>query len=341
MFADVPSTAVQEKRINFLRSLAKVMTQIQSLSFDSIGMPILSEDSLSISSIGPVCHWNYANAANIHERTKIDDPQALESSHLFMNLTVRKKYKFDPGYDEDDLGYKKEGRRTILKSVCGKPPFERSDGEVPESFTIHHNDLDLQNILVDEDGNVTGIIDWDHTFAGPRCVGPAAVPKFLQHDWFPRYVNNLFQAPHMAWNTHYYREIYAAALVEAGNPDAKFTTNSAMYQAAVSAVTCDGWGCPDDFVSRLLRSIPQCRVDLHDFYKGMGLGWRAAEEWFDGELEKMFAPEMPRSDILNEVDFKCWWGAYDDLLDFYEYELYQGDGDDEDTEDSSCDSDED
>lgn len=66
-----------------------------------------------------------------------------------------------------------------------------------------------------------------------------------------------------------------------------------MYQAAVSAITCDGWACPDNLVSKLLRSIPRCRVDLHDFYKGMGLGWRAAEEWLDEELQKLFEPEIP------------------------------------------------
>jgi hypothetical protein len=48
-------------------------------------------------------------------------------------------------------------------------------------------------------------------------------------------------APHMAWNFHYYRKIYAAAMVEAGNTeDAKFTLKSAMYQAAVAAVTEGG-----------------------------------------------------------------------------------------------------
>lgn len=131
-----------------------------------------------------------------------------------MNLTIRRKYKHDPDYDEDDLGYKKEGGRVILMSVCAQPPFKTPDSEATESFAIHHNDLDLQNILVNDDGNITSIIDWDRSYVGPRCIGPAAVPEFLRQDWFPRYVNSLFQPPHTAWNTHSYREIYAAALVE-------------------------------------------------------------------------------------------------------------------------------
>jgi hypothetical protein len=45
---------------------------------------------------------------------------------------------------------------------------------------------------------------------------------------------------------------------------------------------------------------------------------------------------------LRELDFQCWWGAYDDLLDCYEYELYQEEEYDRygnDTGDSGCDSD--
>jgi len=55
----------------------------------------------------------------------------------------------------------------ILNSVCVQPPFKRSDSEATESFTIHHNDIDLQNIQVDDDWNVTGTIDWDHSFVAP------------------------------------------------------------------------------------------------------------------------------------------------------------------------------
>jgi hypothetical protein len=38
-FGDLPSAAVEEKRINFFRSLVRVMAEINTLSFDQIGMP--------------------------------------------------------------------------------------------------------------------------------------------------------------------------------------------------------------------------------------------------------------------------------------------------------------
>ncbi|KAH7391149.1 hypothetical protein DE146DRAFT_634981 [Phaeosphaeria sp. MPI-PUGE-AT-0046c] len=59
---------------------------------------------------------------------------------------------------------------------------------VPGSISVfqsQHNDLDLQNLLTDDEGNVTGIIDWYGSISPPRCVGHAALPSFLCHNWFP------------------------------------------------------------------------------------------------------------------------------------------------------------
>jgi hypothetical protein len=67
--------------------------------------------------------------------------------------------------------------------------------------------------LVDEKGNVTGIIEWDKTYTAPRCIGAVFSSMFLRSDWFPRYVNDLRIAPHMAWDQHRCREIYTAAMV--------------------------------------------------------------------------------------------------------------------------------
>ncbi|KAF2128151.1 hypothetical protein P153DRAFT_343352 [Dothidotthia symphoricarpi CBS 119687] len=241
--ADDPPTEVKQKRITFLRSLARIMTDIGTLSFDHIGMPI------------------------------------------------------------------------IFDIVFAQPAFNPSE---PETFTIHHNDLDLQNILVDEDGNITGIIDWDRAMAAPRCAGAAAVPLFLQKDWLPNYLNTLDIWPHMAWNTHHYRELYAAALVEAGNPDAKYTIKSAIYQAALMAIY-EG-GDVYDFVKKLLQEIPQCRVQAGEFCKALGssIGWPAAEKMLTVELAKIFEPELPRQDLLqdlcDELSLEDWKEKFGEFL---------------------------
>lgn len=45
---------------------------------------------------------------------------------------------------------------------------------VPEDekqFDLAHPDLDLQNIIVSEKGELMGIIDWDNVTAVPRLMG--------------------------------------------------------------------------------------------------------------------------------------------------------------------------
>jgi aminoglycoside phosphotransferase (APT) family kinase protein len=53
--ADTPFTAIEKKRITLLRSLARVMTDIQSLSFEQGGMPIISDTDST--TIGPMYLW--------------------------------------------------------------------------------------------------------------------------------------------------------------------------------------------------------------------------------------------------------------------------------------------
>ena len=266
--ADVPTIGTERKRITFLRSLARIMTDIQSISFEQIGMPVYNEYH-GDHYVGPTYHWVNDRDDKLFERAASDPTQGYIRTILEAN--------FMPQWGPDvDFFSRKYGVYQILKMVFQQSVFNPPS---PETFSIHHNDLDLQNILVDKDGNITGIIDWDNTFLAPRCIGAAAVPIFLRNDWFPHYANDLRIAPHTAWNYQYYREIYAAAMIEAGNDtDVKYTLKSAIYQAAIAAIT-EG-GDATDLIEKLLREIPHCRVDVNDFKRAYGMGWPAARVYY-------------------------------------------------------------
>ncbi|KAF7446918.1 hypothetical protein A1F99_083650 [Pyrenophora tritici-repentis] len=179
--------------------------------------------------------------------------------------------------------------------------------EQNETFTIRHNDLDLQNILVEEEGNITGIIDWDNAIAAPRSIGTAAVPVFLRNDWFPDWANDLRTPQSMAWNHHYYRQIYAAALMEAGSENAKYTIKSALYQALA-----------------------------------LGQGkWTAAENMLKKQLPKIFEPELPPEGLLAKLDFELdmqttWWTSCDELIALFEAKRRVADDSAEESDDSAA-----
>ncbi|KAF2751323.1 hypothetical protein M011DRAFT_483258 [Sporormia fimetaria CBS 119925] len=93
-----------------------------------------------------------------------------------------------------------------------------------QSYVLCHPDLDLQNILTDEDGNVTGIIDWEKALAVPRCVGYASLPLFLRYDDHAEGGAGVW--PFMQKSLHHYREVYAGAMEATGCLDSLFTRKS-------------------------------------------------------------------------------------------------------------------
>lgn len=287
--ADEPSVGTEKKRLTFLRSLARIMTEVESISFDKIGMFVTSSCS-NESYIGPFYHWK--GDGTDHARSR--EPAASIQEYIQTQL---KKFQPNPSAEVNEKSIKWEGVWHILNIIFSLPVFNPPKRE---TFTFHHNDLDLQNILVDEDGNVTGIIDWDGSTVAPRCVAAAAVPIFLRNDWFPCYMHDIRMIPHMAWNYHHYREVYAAAMVEAGSTDAKYTLKSAIYHSAIAAIT-EG-GDAHDLISKLLRQIPYCLVDPDDFKLAMGCGWDAGVAKLQLELPKIFEPELPRSGLLQDIE---------------------------------------
>jgi hypothetical protein len=158
----MPSTATEKKRITFLRSLARIMSEIQALSFDKGGMAIFADGAAP--TFGPMYTWGPDSSNKARKHTAFRSTQEyffLGMVRLLSRLTAESP----PSED---------GCQQFFHILMNQAVFKPA---APETFTIHHNDLDLQNILVDDDGNVTGIIDWDAAFIAPRCM--AAGPLFL------------------------------------------------------------------------------------------------------------------------------------------------------------------
>ncbi|KAF2663508.1 hypothetical protein BT63DRAFT_461235 [Microthyrium microscopicum] len=84
----------------------------------------------------------------------------------------------------------KKASRKLLRLFLSWIPLDVYDGIETTSidthpFVLSHSDPDSQNILVDQDGNITSIIDWDGACSSPRTPGNIGFPSWLTRDWDP------------------------------------------------------------------------------------------------------------------------------------------------------------
>jgi aminoglycoside phosphotransferase (APT) family kinase protein len=261
-------------RCNILRSLANTMVDLQNIEFDKIGMPDFTA-TLDHGEKPVITHsyqWVEDTAKN---NDQLIPYGPFDSSEEFMASKIEEKWSSLPDSDvEDDIRTQNMllGVRKILNIIyantiisCSVKPHQNSWDE--ETFVLRHPDLDLQNILVDDAGNVTGIIDWEGCFVVPRCAGYSCLPEFLRRDWTSSF--SLSDSPHMTFLLNHYRRIYADAMLATGCPEAKYTRKSAMYRAIVDAINNDVIAA----VQRLISSPRwwrRCRTSI----RGMWMSWR-------------------------------------------------------------------
>jgi hypothetical protein len=282
---DWPSEQTVARRTTFLRSLATMMTQLQHLEFRRTG--VLRLDGLNGENRVSVSHsFHWHNKAVFHAPTRRG---TCSSSQMYFHSALE-----DLEFPHLDLSKDADrdfaaGIRKILFIILSTPAFTASKAHpaARETFILRHDDLDLQNILTDDDGNVTAILDWSDTTIVPRCIGPAALPMFLRRDWLSDY--SVERGPFMDMNLSSYRDMYASFMKEQTDyGDARYTAKSHMYQAAYG-VLYEGYDA-QDFVSKVLVKLPgMLGSDSYGVVERLGRGRPAAERWLEGEIGKLFA----------------------------------------------------
>ncbi|KAJ7778650.1 kinase-like domain-containing protein [Mycena maculata] len=167
-----PSWFNDQRRTTVFTSLAGLMSQLSSHEFPSIGQ--LDIDSMTHAHfVGPF----YPSFDAISEGETSPEPiyGPYQSTHVYLQSMIA-------------LQLNKETRTTdiadlqLLRTFAGMLPDAALDGA---PFFLSHPDFNYQNILVDADGDVTGLIDWDGATVGPRQSAFARYPSWITRDWDP------------------------------------------------------------------------------------------------------------------------------------------------------------
>lgn len=195
---------LETRRLRTLTSLSQALAQLSQFSFDKIGS--VHETSDGSITIGPCYDW--------HENS--DGTIRVVASGPF-NSTA--DYLLEHSPKEDLTSEWGTAATKLLDVLISHFPAQDST----EGFVMSLPDFDSQNVMVDENGYVTGIIDWDLVQTVPRCVGYCRYPGWITRDWdplmygWPKMTESENSPEELERYREHYNEVLGAALQRQGD----------------------------------------------------------------------------------------------------------------------------
>ncbi|TID26683.1 aminoglycoside phosphotransferase protein [Venturia nashicola] len=294
---------LERKRQKILRSLAQTMSRLQYLSFPASGSLYFQHNVDDNPQVGPrhmVDESSYPNRIPYYGTAYGDTP-----SHLRNRLDLWwEQTKTSVSYESNPFSpeaMEANGKYEILKMAIDSLPLPDSGllnerRQLIESFVLAPPDFDYQNILVDDDGNVTGLLDWDGVHTVPRFAGYAALPLWLTRDFTDAGWEWDGEIGNSDWDLARYRQCYAGYMYNAmeGQGDCRFTAKSHLFQLLQFGVEKENkmsWGAVRNFLNPILG-----RTDARAYVTKVGneaYGWARGEEgWLMERMEELFSCEL-------------------------------------------------
>ena len=155
-------------------------------------------------------------------------------------------------------------------------PLSTSTSDVTdhETFVLCPPDYDSQNFLIDNEGNLTGILDWDMVQTVPRYLGYACYPGWITRDWDPLMYNHPSEIENTPEELEGFREQWDNKMREllGGEKDYRFTSKSHIFDNVV--ITAQDPRCRSHIVCKVLSAIFQeeDEVDCDSLIQELGKG---------------------------------------------------------------------
>lgn len=166
-----PTWFTEERRRTVFDSLVFYMSQLQVLTFPSIGS-LDYDPKLDSHFVIPFVPF-YDGFDESGSENTTSGPYNTVHAYLIDQITSQ----MGSASSIND-----KVRLALLRMFVGLLLDETLDGP---PFVLSMPDFNYQNVFVDDDGNVTSLIDWDNTMVGPRQGGYAKYPSWITRDWDP------------------------------------------------------------------------------------------------------------------------------------------------------------
>ncbi len=165
-------------RIKILRNIAGLMSQLHILSFDRIGSLVFESD-------------NTFQRVDAVIRMKEDLDEMFAGGSVWGTVSrigpfeSTKAYLFAMLDDPKEVPKKQEWTKAELSLLHQAIDSIPQSLDTPQTFSLGHPDFNYQNIFTNDEGDITGLIDWDDVHTLPRALGFARYPSWITRDWDP------------------------------------------------------------------------------------------------------------------------------------------------------------
>ena len=160
-----------QQRFEVLSSLAGYMSQFQKLSFNQLGM-LDFDESGQVKGVGAQILLLPHNFVAWHHTKAV--PTSTKAGEVFEDL-LREA-------EEEDMDPRHRANVCLMQlAVASIPAYLINE----QRFALTPIDFNYQNILVDSENKITGLIDWDGVQTGSSCAGYARYPSWITRDWDP------------------------------------------------------------------------------------------------------------------------------------------------------------
>ena len=202
----------------------------------------------------------------------------VEMSGPFLTSQDYLQYCLDHHRDVEDRHPLSVGARKLTGTMIRHLPSPR---KARETFVMVPPDFDSQNIMIDERGNLTGIIDWDNVRTEPSFLGYSRFPGWITRDWDPLMYNYPeTKRENSPEELKRYRSRYNRQITRQlnGRGDSPLTVKSHIFEAvAISALDST---CRLEIVRKIVDRVPprDTGYDALDVVEAVGKGKLAPKE---------------------------------------------------------------
>lgn len=259
---DPACQSLEERRLRILATLARCMAQLSKFRFQKIGSPKLAEDGSF--TVGTCYHWHENDDGTV--RVVTSGP--FDSTLAYLREHMAEKNTHSP------WGI------AAYEVVDAVLPYLPSDN-IAERFVLAIPDFDAQNVMVDDEGDVTGIIDWDLVQTAPPYAGYTSYPSFITRDWnplmygWPKLAHSENSPEELEHYRAYYNQQMGSALGREGDwiYTEKSHVTEAVWNAALNST------CRPGICTKLVQAAVGAEEDATDILYDLGTDRLNENDW--------------------------------------------------------------